>query len=710
MPQSRRSNRRRRADANSNRSRRASRTPRPKSNPNANSKLSRRAIPNQSRSASTERSRRASRTPSPNRRASPNKSRRASPDKSRRANLNQSRRASPNRSRRASQTPSPNRRASPGQSPTSDDNSSWSAIELEDPTLPNEDYYHGFLLREDVDEILKKDGDFLTRISAGPEEMSRKIVLSVVENKEKGKEGTLHFVMSPSPDDGTFYCHGNDESFPTVPELINALMQGPAGFTVHPSLRFVRFMVRLPWQLKHSDIELVKELKAGKFREVLEGKLKKDGTQTPVAIKVHKTQSWTSKQIEQVLNEARAMRLLKHPNVIRFHGLAALQDPILIVTELADAPLAIALRVKSLQVETKIAYCLQASYALEHLHSKGMLHRDIRAKSFLIVGGTLKLSTFRLAVTAKTHEMDENEDFPIRWYASEALRTGQYTSECDVFSWGVLCWEIFSDGSEPYADFTLEKAVEKITAEELLQFPASTPIFLVNMVIWYVWCSVERRLTMAKVSKTLESSKMVPMAKMAPDSSLKQAGLQDQGSVRKTKRNKRKMGQDALVAAAEPKMETMALKTETMAPTASGSNAELERQDQMSTREARQREGKMGPMVPPSKKLTVAPLTSETNIEPQRQDQSSTRRTKRSKRKVAKNVPVAPTAPKQESKESEEEASSEVSVEPQRLVPAGAKGRSSKEKVAQSVPTRSRSKQLVSPTKRSKSASQRLES
>lgn len=54
------------------------------------------------------------------------------------------------------------------------------------------------------------------------------------------------------------------------------------------------------------------------------------------------------------------------------------------------------------------------------------------------------------------------KQIPIKWTAPEALNFGKYTTLCDVWSYGVLIWEIFSKGGTPYAGMSNSKARERI--------------------------------------------------------------------------------------------------------------------------------------------------------------------------------------------------------------------------------------------------------
>lgn len=56
------------------------------------------------------------------------------------------------------------------------------------------------------------------------------------------------------------------------------------------------------------------------------------------------------------------------------------------------------------------------------------------------------------------------KQIPIKWTAPEALNFGKYTSLCDVWSYGILIWEIFSKGDTPYSGMSNSRARERIDA------------------------------------------------------------------------------------------------------------------------------------------------------------------------------------------------------------------------------------------------------
>lgn len=59
--------------------------------------------------------------------------------------------------------------------------------------------------------------------------------------------------------------------------------------------------------------------------------------------------------------------------------------------------------------------------------------------------------------------MDPRKRVPIRWLAPETLRTAMYTQKTDVFSYGIMCWEIFANGQEPYPGFTVAEVNVRVS-------------------------------------------------------------------------------------------------------------------------------------------------------------------------------------------------------------------------------------------------------
>nr|XP_023697179.1 ephrin type-B receptor 2-like isoform X2 [Paramormyrops kingsleyae] len=247
---------------------------------------------------------------------------------------------------------------------------------------------------------------------------------------------------------------------------------------------------------KEIDISCVKieqVIGAGEFGEVCSGSLKLPGKREMlVAIKTLKC-GYTEKQRRDFLSEASIMGQFEHPNVIRLEGVVTKTTPIMIVTEfMENGSLDSFLRQNDGQFTAiQLVGLLRGIAAgMKYLSDMNYVHRDLAARNILVNSNLVcKVSDFGLSrfleddTSDPTYTSALGGKIPIRWTAPEAIQYRKFTSSSDVWSYGIVMWEIMSYGERPYWDMSNQDVINAIEQDYRLPPPMDCPASLHQLML-----------------------------------------------------------------------------------------------------------------------------------------------------------------------------------------------------------------------------------
>uniref|UniRef100_A0A8C4DQK8 Tyrosine-protein kinase n=1 Tax=Dicentrarchus labrax TaxID=13489 RepID=A0A8C4DQK8_DICLA len=343
----------------------------------------------------------------------------------------------------------------------------FDVIPTSERPLADQEWYHGAIPRTEAQELLRQQGDFLVRESHGK---PGEYVLSVFSDEQR-----RHFIIQYADSQYRFEGTG----FSTIPQLIEHHFSSKQVITKKSGVVLLNPVVKdKKWILNHEDVVLGELLGKGNFGEVFKGTLQRD--KTPVAVKTCKEDLPPELKI-RFLSEARILKQYDHPNIVKLIGVCTQRQPIYIVMELVPGGDFLSfLRKKKDELKTKqlVRFSVDAAAGMAYLESKNCIHRDLAARNCLVgEGSVLKISDFGMSRQEDDgiYSSSGLKQIPIKWTAPEALNYGRYSSESDVWSYGILLWETFSLGVCPYPGMTNQQAREQVEKGYRMACPQRCP-------------------------------------------------------------------------------------------------------------------------------------------------------------------------------------------------------------------------------------------
>uniref|UniRef100_A0A672IWJ6 Fibroblast growth factor receptor n=1 Tax=Salarias fasciatus TaxID=181472 RepID=A0A672IWJ6_SALFA len=238
------------------------------------------------------------------------------------------------------------------------------------------------------------------------------------------------------------------------------------------------------WEFARDRLTLGKPLGEGCFGQVVMAEalgIDKDKPKeaVTVAIKMLKDDA-TEKDLSDLVSEMEMMKMIgKHKNIINLLGACTQDGPLYVIVEYASkGNLREYLRARrppgmeysydiarvsdeQLTFKDLVSCTYQVARGMEYLASQKCIHRDLAARNVLVTeSNVMKIADFGLA--RDVHNIDyykktTNGRLPVKWMAPEALFDRVYTHQSDVWSFGVLMWEIFTLGGSPYPGIPVEE-------------------------------------------------------------------------------------------------------------------------------------------------------------------------------------------------------------------------------------------------------------
>lgn len=235
------------------------------------------------------------------------------------------------------------------------------------------------------------------------------------------------------------------------------------------------------WEIPREAVVINRKLGEGAFGTVYGGEAQFEEGWLPVAVKTLKLGSKPEEKVD-FLSEANIMRRFNHANIVKLLGVVIKQEPLFTVMEfmlygdlktylLARRHLAYSKTSDEVTSERLTSMALDVARGLSYLAESKYVHRDIASRNCLVnAQRSVKIGDFGMT-RHEDYIFNRKGMLPVRWMAPESLSLGVYTPASDIWSYGVLLYEIVTFGSFPFQGLSNTQVLEIVKEGNCLKVP-----------------------------------------------------------------------------------------------------------------------------------------------------------------------------------------------------------------------------------------------
>jgi len=277
--------------------------------------------------------------------------------------------------------------------------------------------------------------------------------------------------------------HRKSTTSPIKPNINTGFTQSPNTSLVETAMQTAMTRIANAIIIDSSRLTLGEAVANGHFGIVYKAELRsKDGRSwETVAVKTVGTDTGVE-DMTQFLEEAMRMRSFCHEHVLTMLGLVTEGDKPLVVLpwmDKGDLKTFLMDENETFTIKNMLELCVQVADGMTYLSSRNFIHRDLAARNCMVNSdGVVKVADFGLShdlFDDDYYRSESDKPLPIKWLAVECITEKKYSEKSDVWSFGILMWEVLTRGEQPYPDMKKEQVKEHVQKGGRLIKPAHVP-------------------------------------------------------------------------------------------------------------------------------------------------------------------------------------------------------------------------------------------